>query len=71
MTKELLKIAISVTRKINLGNYESVDIYVALSDVTTETTPEEIEEALDAGEVVYGAITRRIVQKTAEIQERA
>lgn len=69
MAEETPKVSVSIQRKINIGNYESVDVFLAVSGVEAETHPDDIEAALDAGEVAYEQIAQRIVEKTKQIQK--
>lgn len=64
-------ISVSITRKINIGNFESIDIFVSLNSLEIGSTDETIQMLLDGvGERMYEAIRQRIVEKTAEIRNR-
>lgn len=54
------RIAISVERKINLGNYESATVFLSLSDLTAETTEAEMLEALETQMTAYQLLKERI-----------
>lgn len=51
----------SVTRKINLGNYESADAFISISGISEDTTPKEIDAILDGpGAIAYRKIADRL-----------
>lgn len=60
-----LRLFLTLDRKINLGNYESASVGVGISGITTETTPEEIDELL-AGRVVYEKLKARLTELIAK-----
>ena len=61
-------ISISLSRKINLGNYESADFFVSLNGVTADTLPDEMEELLNVGKIAYDLIRKDIAGKVAAIR---
>lgn len=54
------RITVSTTRKINLGNYESQDVFVCLVDVPVDASEELIENMLITGEKAVKAISARL-----------
>ena len=61
---EQLSVSISVSRKINLGNYESADAFLSISGVTEETTEAEIDELLDGkGALAFKKLADRMREK--------
>lgn len=54
------RITVSTTRKINLGNYESQDVFVCLMDVPVDASEELIENMLLTGEKAVKAISARL-----------
>jgi len=60
-----LSATISITRKINLGDYNSTDVFISIGNVTHETTDEDVALLLD-GPVAdtFELIKQRIVAKT-------
>ena len=41
------KVSVSIERKVNLGNYESIDIFMSVSGVEPGATDEEMEEDIN------------------------
>lgn len=65
---EGIKVSISVALKVNLGNYESADAFVALSNVPVGASPEDIEEALQTGKLAWGLIRESAMKQAAELR---
>lgn len=61
-------VTVSVSRKVNLGNYESEDIFVSISGVTPDMTDEQICELLDAGENAYQFVKAAVEAKVKKIK---
>ena len=51
-----LSLTLSLSHKINLGNYESAECFVSVSGVTVATTPDDIDEILDQSKIVYAKV---------------
>lgn len=66
--QEGIRVSVSVERKVNLGNYESVGIFTSLSNVPVGSTEDDILEALSTGDDVYQAIRKQIVAQTKTIR---
>lgn len=64
-----IRVSVSLSRKINLGNYESADAFVSLSDVPLGASEADIEEALDLGRIIWDAMKPRLIEKTRELRE--
>lgn len=73
MTEEndVIKVSVSATQKVNLGNYESADIFVALSNIRTGATEEEIEAALETGELAFKYVKVVISDRVAKLRMNA
>lgn len=63
-----IKISMSVSRKVNLGNYESGDVFLALSDVAVGSTEEEIEAALQTSKIVFDVLRAEVNAKAAVLK---
>ena len=61
--------AISVTRKVNLGNHESADVFIYISGLTADTTDEEIKEILATTAHTYDIVRRRVQAKAEQLKE--
>ncbi|HRI06486.1 MAG TPA: hypothetical protein PKW35_01650 [Nannocystaceae bacterium] len=66
---EGIRVSISLSRKVNLGNYESADAFISLSDVPVGATEEEIEDALDTGRLVWERMKPRLTAQARELRE--
>ncbi|MDD5288320.1 MAG: hypothetical protein PHY28_04330 [Dehalococcoidales bacterium] len=66
-----LKVGISLSRKLNLGNYESADVWVSLTNIEPGTTREEMEAALATGALAYDVLKVAIKDKIADQRNKA
>ena len=64
-------VTVSISRKINLGNYESADIFFSVNGIEKGTSDQEIEELLDTAEQAHLLIRKRVIERTAEIRGKA
>lgn len=63
-----LSISLSVSRKINLGNYESADAFVSISGVTAETTEAEIDALIEGkGALAFQKIAAALNEKVKTV----
>lgn len=65
-TDEMPRIAISVERTINLGNYESAKVYLSVSNLTAASTEGDIEDAIEFQGRVYETLKNRIKELAKE-----
>ncbi len=61
---EIPRIAISVERTINLGNYESAKVFLAVSNLTAYSTPEEVAKAIDFQGSVFEDLKAQVIELT-------
>ena len=64
-----IKISMSVSRKVNLGNYESGDVFLALSDVPVDATQEQVEAAVQTSKIVWDVLRAEINRKAVALRE--
>lgn len=60
------RIAVTIDRKINLGNYESASVGLVLSGVPVGATVEEIDAMLDTGRIMYDQMRARLQEQVTE-----
>ncbi len=65
------RIAITIDRKINLGNYESAAVGIVLSGVAPGASVEEIDAMLDTGRIMYDRMRERLQEKVAETRKES
>lgn len=56
-----MRISVSISRKINLGNYESADVFMAVSNIEPGASKEEIDEALATGDLAIQVLKKHMV----------
>lgn len=62
--EKALSVTVSLSRRINLGNYESADVFLSVSNVNAETTKEELVALLDGpAQMTYMALAERIRER--------
>ena len=64
-----IKICMSVSRKVNLGNYESGDVFLSLSDVPVGATQEQVEDALQTTKIVWDVLRAEVNRKAVALRE--
>ncbi len=66
MSSDEPRIAVTIDRKINLGNYESASVGLVLSGVKVGATVEEIDAMLDTGRIMYDQMRARLQEQVIE-----
>ena len=64
-----VNVTVAITRKISLGNYEMVDLHMAVANVEPGTSKKELEEALQTGELALQVIKKHMGQRIAEARQ--
>lgn len=65
-----LSLSMSISRKVNLGNYESADVFISISGITAETTSEQMDELLEKnGALAYGKLRADLTKKLDEVKK--
>lgn len=63
-TQTELTLTVSLSRKINLGNYESADVFMSISGLTAHTSAEEIDELIETtGQLAYRKVAAALVEQ--------
>jgi hypothetical protein len=60
--------SVSISRKINLGNYESADVFLSVTGIEPGTTREEIDAALATGALAYDALKVALTAKIKDLR---
>lgn len=66
---EGMTVTLSLSRKVNLGNYESGDVFMSINSVPVGSTEAEIEAALDTGKIMFDVLRAEVNAKAAEIKK--
>lgn len=69
-TDDTPRIAVSIERTVNLGNYESVKVFLSVSNLTPSATDESVEEALEMSRSAYALLKARVKEQVAEIKSK-
>lgn len=61
---------ISISMKVNLGNYESAEAFMSLSGINELTTEDQINSLLDGKmKISYDALKLRMAEKIKSIRQ--
>ena len=56
-------VTVSLARKVNMGNYESADFFLSVSGISEDTTPEEVDIAIEGGKLAWDKIKLAVAQR--------
>lgn len=65
-----LTTTVSLSHKVNLGNFEHAELFLSVGGVKADTTAEEIDAALDAGRIAYDRLRVRLLANINETVKR-
>lgn len=71
VTDETPRVAVSVERTVNLGNYESAKVFMSISNLMPGSSEEAIEEALETSASAYVLLKARVRDQVAEIKAKS
>lgn len=66
-----LDMRITLSRKLNLGKYESAEVTVSLGGITPETTEDQLVEMVEGqGGLAYTHLKKAMVAKVKEVRDK-
>lgn len=65
---EEMRVSVSIARKINLGDYESADVFMAISNIEPGASDAEIEEALATGDQAIQILKKHVGSQIVKIR---
>lgn len=69
LKSEPVKVGVSISRKLNMGNYESADVWISLTGIDANTTEADIQAALAAGALGYGQLKVAVTEKVQDLRK--
>lgn len=68
MMRDRLYMGMSISRKVNLGNYESADVHLSMNGITVETTEAEMDAMLnEQGALAFSKMKEKLKEKVKEL----
>ena len=68
MFEDAPMISLTLSRRVNLGNYESADCSITISKLPLEADEELIRKTLDASNLAFNIMREDLRQKLAKIR---
>lgn len=68
MSFEAPMISLTLSRRVNLGNYESADVSVTLSRIPFEADERMIQDMLDTSNIAFSVMRQDLRNKIAKIR---
>lgn len=65
------RVAVSIERTVNLGNYENVKVFMSVSNLLPDVSDEAIEDALETSRSAYALLKVRVKEEVAEIRKKS
>jgi hypothetical protein len=66
-----LAAAVSLSVKLNMGNYQTAELFMSVSGITEQTTPAEVDALLDGpASNTFGAIKARLRTRMEEMRPK-
>lgn len=63
-----MTVTLSVSRKVNLGNYESADVFMSINNVPLGARAEDIEAALVTGKITFDLLKVAVTDRARELR---
>lgn len=64
-----LSVTVSLQQKVNFpGKYESADVFLSVSGVTEDTTPDEMDTIIGQGKIAYSKLAKAISEKVNNLR---
>lgn len=64
-------LSISLSQKVNLGNYQSADAFVSVRGVTEDTTDEDLERLMGRGKLAWNKLAGALTEEVRRIRMEA
>lgn len=61
-------VSVSMSKKINMGNYESADAFVSVSGIKAGMTAEEIRPLLDTAKIAWGEVATALAHQITSMR---
>jgi hypothetical protein len=66
VSDEQPRISAAISRKLNIGNYESVELFVSVSGIAPDATAEEIAATLEVSSVAFSVLRTKLAEQIAQ-----